>query len=245
MSVMTAEPSQMERVAIDPHVAFAELSKIMLGAEPLNLTLERIAQLACATMPEVNEVSMTLLEGGKARTAVFTGPLAVQLDERQYDNGFGPCLDAAVSGQTIMVDTGDPGGAYPDFAAAARRSGVTYSASVGLPVPERLVGAMNLYASTDQPLDRETVTVAETFAGYAAVAMANAALYTSTAELVKQLQTAMRTRGVIEQAKGILMAKHRYSGEEAFRDLAKASQHSNRKLRDIAQGIVDSTIDDD
>ena len=168
---MTAEPSQMERVAIDPHVAFAELSKIMLGAEPLNLTLERIAQLACDTMPEVDEVSMTLLEGGKARTAVFTGPLAVQLDERQYDNGFGPCLDAAVSGQTVMVDTGDPDGAYPDFAAAARRSGVTYSVSVGLPVPERLVGAMNLYASTDQPLDRETVTVAETFAGYAAVAM--------------------------------------------------------------------------
>jgi len=104
---------------------------------------------------------------------------------------------------------------------------------------------MNLYASTDQPLDRETVTVAETFAGYAAVAMANAALYTSTAELVKQLQTAMHTRGVIEQAKGILMAKHRYSGEQAFRDLAKASQQSNRKLRDIAQGVVDSTIDDD
>jgi AmiR/NasT family two-component response regulator len=75
--------------------------------------------------------------------------------------------------------------------------------------------------------------------------MANAALYTSTAELVKQLQTAMQTRGVIEQAKGILMAKHRYSGEQAFRDLAKASQHSNRKLRDIAQEIVDSTINDD
>src|SRR5215208_3273234 len=113
MSVMTAEPSQMERVAIDPHVAFAELSKIMLGAEPLNLTLERIAQLACATMPEVDEVSMTLLEGGKARTAVFTGPLAVQLDERQYDNGFGPCLDAAVSGQTIVVDRERPRGGLP------------------------------------------------------------------------------------------------------------------------------------
>jgi hypothetical protein len=76
MSVMTAEPSQIERDDIDPHVAFAELSKIMLGAEPLNLTLERIAELARATMPDVDEVSMTLLEGGKARTAVFTGPLA-------------------------------------------------------------------------------------------------------------------------------------------------------------------------
>jgi hypothetical protein len=46
---MTAELSQMERDVIDPHVAFAELSKIMLGAEPLNVTLERIAELARAT----------------------------------------------------------------------------------------------------------------------------------------------------------------------------------------------------
>jgi GAF domain-containing protein len=245
MRVMTAEPSQIERDVLDPPVAFAELSKIVHGAEPLNVTLERIAVLARATMPEVDEVSMTLLEDGKAKTAVFTGPLAIQLDECQYDTGFGPCLDASVSGQTIVVDTSDTDGAYPDFAEAARRCGVTHSVSVGLPVPERLVGAMNLYASTDQPLEGETVTVAETFAGYAAVAMANAALYTSTAELVKQLHTAMQTRAVIEQAKGILMAKHRYSGERAFRDLARASQHSNGKLRDIAQGIVDSTIDHD
>jgi hypothetical protein len=49
---MTAEPPQMERDVIDPHVAFAELSKIMLGAEPLNVTLERIAELARATRRE-------------------------------------------------------------------------------------------------------------------------------------------------------------------------------------------------
>ena len=89
---MTAEPSQIERDVLDPPVAFAELSKIVLGAEPLNVTLERIAVLARATMPEVDEVSMTLLEDGKAKTAVFTGLLAIQLDERQYDTGFGPAL---------------------------------------------------------------------------------------------------------------------------------------------------------
>jgi GAF domain-containing protein len=242
---MKAELLPVERDVVEPHVAFAELSKIMLGAEPLTATLERIAGLARATMPEVDEVSMTLLEGGKAKTAVFTGTLAIQLDERQYDTGFGPCLDAAGSGQTIVVDTSDPDATYPEFAQAARRAGVTHTVSVGLPVPERLVGALNVYASTAQPLDTDTVKVAETFAGYAAVAMANAALYTSTAELVKQLQTAMETRAVIEQAKGILMAKHRYSGDHAFRDLARASQKANRKLRDIAQGIVDSTIDVD
>src|SRR5215217_7448575 len=72
---MTAELSQMERDVLDPHVAFAELSKIMLGAEPLNRTLERIAELARAAMPDVDEVSMTLLEGGKAKNGGLHRPI--------------------------------------------------------------------------------------------------------------------------------------------------------------------------
>lgn len=245
VGVMLPEPSSIERDVVDPQAALAELSKIMHGREPLNTTLERIAQLARATMPEVDEVSMTLLEDGKARTAVFTGALAIQLDERQYDTGFGPCLDAAVSGETIVIDTSDPDVAYPDFARAARGCGVTHSVSVGLPVPDRVVGAMNLYASTATPPDDRTITVAETFASYAAVAMVNAALYTDIAELAKQLQLAMESRSVIGQAKGILIAKHRYSPDRAFRDLVRASQRSNRKLRDVAEEIVDFTIDHD
>ena len=104
---------------------------------------------------------------------------------------------------------------------------------------------MNLYASTANPPDSRTITVAETFASYAAVAMVNAALYTDIAELAKQLQIAMQSRSIIGQAKGILIARHRYSADHAFRDLVRASQRSNRKLRDVAKEIVDSTIDHD
>ena len=139
-------------------MAFAELSKIVLGAEPLNVTLERIAVLARATMPEVDEVSMTLLEDGKAKTAVFTGPLATQLDER-HDTGFGPAStprSAAKQSWWTLATARVLTLISPRQSAGC---GVTYSVSVGLPVPERLVGAMNLYALTDQPLEGETVTV--------------------------------------------------------------------------------------
>jgi GAF domain-containing protein len=219
--------------------AFAELSRIMFGEKSLDETLGQIAALARDTVPDIDEVSVTLVDREKAKTVVFTGELAVHLDERQYQNGTGPCLDAAVTGETVVVDVTDES-LYPDFAHSAKRAGVTHSVSIGLPVPNRVVGALNIYASTPHALSEETIALAQAFASYAGVAVANAALFNQSAELANQMRAAMQSRSVIEQAKGILMARHGYNADEAFKSLSKMSQDSNRKLRDIAQTVVDS-----
>ncbi|MEJ5868397.1 GAF and ANTAR domain-containing protein [Pseudokineococcus sp. 5B2Z-1] len=215
--------------------AFAELGRLMLD-QPLGQYLQRVADLAAGTLPGVDGLSVTLVEDGRARSAAFTTPVAAQLDERQYDAGFGPCLDAAQSGDTLRVDVATDG-VYPAFARTAARLGVRSAASVGMPVPHRVVGALNLY-STSGDLDEETLVLARTFASYAAVALANASLYGSTARLADQLQEAMRSRAVIEQAKGVLMAVHRVDADEAFARLSRASQDANRKLRDMAGELV-------
>jgi AmiR/NasT family two-component response regulator len=80
--------------------------------------------------------------------------------------------------------------------------------------------------------------LAQTFAGHAAVALANAYLYHSTAELARHLQTAMDSRAVIEQAKGIVMAERRCGPDEAFAFLTAVSQETNRKVRDVAAALV-------
>jgi len=211
----------------------------MFGEKSLDETLGQIAALACDTIPDIDEVSVTLVDREKAKTVVFTGELAVHLDERQYKNGVGPCLDAALTGETVVVDVTDES-LYPDFARSAQRAGVTHSMSIGLPVPNRVVGALNIYASTPHPRSEETLALAQAFASYAGAAVANAALYNHNAELADQRRTAMQSRSVIEQAKGILMARHGYDADDAFKSLSKTSQDSNRKLRDIAQTIIDS-----
>jgi len=80
--------------------------------------------------------------------------------------------------------------------------------------------------------------LAQTFAGYAAVALANAHLYDVTATLAQHLQAAMENRAVIEQAKGIVMAERHCTADEAFAILSKLSQDSNRKVRDVAAALV-------
>jgi GAF domain-containing protein len=228
------------QASVDPAAAFAELSRIMLGAQPLTATLERVAVLAAGVVPGADEVSVTLMDGDRPRTVAFTGSLASVLDERQYDAGFGPCMDAAVTGNTIAIDDTATDELYPHFSRLAARNGIRHTLSVGMPIPQRTIGALNIYGRELNPFDEEARRLAATFAGYAAVSLANAALYTSTAELAAQMQQAMESRAVIEQAKGVLMRDNRCSADEAFAMLVRASNIANRKLRDIAQAVVES-----
>jgi GAF domain-containing protein len=237
--VSTPDPDDIQPPR-DPRAAFAELSKIMLGERPLSATLERVAELAKQTIPGATNVSVTLLQDGEVASAAFTGPLAAQLDERQYESGFGPCMDAATSGTTITIDDTAHSPSYPDFARAAARHGVRHTMSIGLPVQRQTIGALNVYGTDDIPFDEAKQELANAFASYAAVAVANAGVYASTATLAANLQRALDSRAVIDQAKGILMARHRgMSADAAFDLLSKESQLANRKLRDIAQDLVD------
>jgi GAF domain-containing protein len=235
------DPSDIEPTGgqPDPRAAFAELSKIMLGAQPLSETLSRVAELAKQTIPGAAEVSVTLMQDGTVTSVSFTGPLAVQLDERQYESGFGPCMDAATSGRTISIDDTANSSTYPDFARAAARKGVRHTMSIGLPVQRQTIGALNVYGTDDTPFDGAKQELATAFASYAAVAVANAGVYATTATLAANLQRALDSRAVIDQAKGILMARHGLSPDAAFHHLSKQSQVTQRKLRDIAADLVD------
>jgi GAF domain-containing protein len=227
------------QAVMEPQEAFAELSRLVVGEQPLGQVLARVAELAAACTPGAEEVSVTLLEGEQARSAAFTGRLAARLDERQYEAGFGPCLDAAQSGQTIRVDDTDSDETYPDYAAIASRAGVSNSVSVGMPLPQRILGGINVYRFGDPPLDADSVQILQVFAGFAAIALANHSLYSSAVALSRHLQVAMQSRAVIEQAKGVLAATLHCSPEDAFQHLVKESQRTNRKLRDLAAEIVE------
>jgi GAF domain-containing protein len=230
-------------MAHDTPTAYGELARIVLADRPLTPTLSRIAEIARDAVPGADDVSVTLIQNGKARSVAFAGDskLAATLDERQYEDGFGPCLDAAVTGRTIAIaDTSVPDEIYPDFAALAQREGVWHTISVGMPTQHEVTGALNIYSHGEQgPLGPEAAAAAAGIAGYLAVAVTNAALYSGALELVAQMQQAMASRAVIEQAKGVVMQSRGVGEEVAFEVLRRASSHSNRKLRDIAQEIVD------
>ena len=239
----TQKPADQRELDVprDAMSAFAELGKINLSRSDLTHVLQRVAELAKAVIPGVTEASVTLMVGGTAETAAFTGPMAMTLDERQYNSGAGPCLDAATNRATYLVEDTAKDELWPDVSQAASEIGVRSIAVRRHPGPGRGRRRHQPLLHRAGPFDLDAVTLGETFANYAAVALANAYLYSTTAALAEQMSAAMESRAVIEQAKGILMARQNISADDAFALLARASQTSNRKLRDIAAGIVNGT----
>ena len=181
---------------------------------------------------------MTLVEDGRAKTVALTGRLAMSLDERQYERGFGPCLDSIVGGQQVHIGSMRGDTRWPDFAAHAVREGAGSSLSIPVPVQREVAAALNIYAFDEDAFDEQSVELAGTFAAYAGVALANMHLYEAQGRVAEQLQQAMRSRAVIEQAKGVLMAERRCTAEDAFHLLVDLSQRSNRKLKDVAEALV-------
>jgi transcriptional regulator with GAF, ATPase, and Fis domain len=129
---------------------------------------------------------------------------------------------------------------WPQWAARAHQAGASSSLSIGLPIHDKVTGALNIYAIKPDAFDTDAVILGQTFAGYAAVALSNAHLYDAQATLAQQMQAAMQSRAVIEQAKGIIMGSRRCTADEAFSILTRISQDTNRKLRDVAAGLVAS-----
>jgi GAF domain-containing protein len=176
---------------MDPTAAFHESGLLAFSETPIDGLLHQLAALAKRTVPGAAEVSVTLSRGRGAHTAAFTGGLAVDLDERQYERGHGPCLDALASGGTLILDDMTSEARWPDFVALALDAGCLSCLSVGLPVHASAAGAFNFYATEPQAFDDDAVTVARTFAGYAAVALANAHLHDAQANVADLLRTAM------------------------------------------------------
>jgi GAF domain-containing protein len=229
---------------LDPTDAFGQLGRIKIGESDVNGVLDQVAHLAKRAIPGADEVSVTLIRDKDAYTAAYTGEIAVDLDKWQYAHGYGPCLDASASAATVLLPDMATERRWTRWPAEAQRAGIHSSLSIGLPVDDEVTGALNIYATKPEAFDDDAVILGQTFAGYAAVAIANAHLYDAQAGLAQHLQAAMQSRAVIEQAKGIIMGSRRCTADEAFGILGRISQETNHKLRDVAAALVSTTVPD-
>ncbi|HEX3825580.1 MAG TPA: GAF and ANTAR domain-containing protein [Mycobacteriales bacterium] len=172
-------------------------------------------------------------------TAASTSEFAVRVDNCQYEFGDGPCLEALRLGKTVIVADQAADSRWPEYADCAVAAGVGSSVSVPLMVEAHHIAAPNIYGDRPGAFGQQAVEAAEALAVYAAVVLANADLYFTATSRAEQMNAAMESRAVIEQAKGVLMGARRCTAEEAFAILVKLSQQSGRKLRDVATALID------
>jgi GAF domain-containing protein len=181
---------------------------------------------------------VSLLVADKATSPVYTGQLALDCDESQYGRGYGPCLHAATSGQLTEIADTHSETRWADYCRRAAERGARGSLSVPLPVSEQLAGALNIYVREPDAFDDDIRAAATRFAPYAAVAIANMHAYEESRNLADNLAIALKNRAVIDQAKGILIERYKLSQDQAFHTLARMSMASHRKLRMVAEDLV-------
>jgi GAF domain-containing protein len=232
-------PKHVSTASPDPPTAFASLSGLVYADRPLADTLQKMSVLATQVLSEAPEVSLTLIEREQGLTAATSGPIALALDLRQYDDGDGPCLDAARYGQTVRLTIDGPDQRYRNLRQAAQEKGVTHTVSLGLSTGDQVMGAMNIHNITGRPLSEKSEEIARTFAVCIGIVLGNAEQHRQAATRADNLEVALRTRAPIEQAKGMLMTRHHCTSEEAFAMLTRLSQSTHVKIRDIAQNLVD------
>jgi GAF domain-containing protein len=219
-----------------------ELSRVVLVDRTLDEVLGDITVLAAAGIPGADAASITLIRGDRAFTAAHHGEMALAADELQYERGYGPCMDAGRGNVVLRVDDMRQESRWPDYVSRVLDTGVRSSLSVPLPFQGASIGALNIYSTRPEAFaGPESLDAGLQVAEAIAVAVVNADAHAQVREQARNMRMAMDSRAVIEQAKGVLMAQRHVDADQAFDMLREASQRYNRKLRDIAEGIVAST----
>jgi GAF domain-containing protein len=219
--------------------AMADLTDA-LETEPAEAEiLDAVCAEAVRAIPGADMASITAIRDGEPATAAFTDERAVEIDRAQYAAAAGPCLQAAETGELVRVPLVTAGQEWPEFTTHARGLGVGSYLAAPLRVDERLSGALNLFGYGDHGFAETDSRLLQLYTTVVSFGLRTTRRYRQARQRTTDLETAMRSRAVIEQAKGILMAVHRISADDAMKRLVVESQRTNVKLRDVATRFVE------
>jgi len=195
-------------------------------------TLRAIVEGAAHLVPGARWAGISMIQGRRVVAVVPTDPIVTKLDELQSELGDGPCLTALRDHHTVHIADMSAETRWPEFTRKAMDVGVHCLLSFQLFVRSENLGALNLYGGEAGVFSDDSIDVGTILAQHAAIALVG-----STAE--KHFQSALASRDIIGQAKGILMQRENLTGLQAFHLLTRASQETNVKLVDVARWLIE------
>jgi GAF domain-containing protein len=158
----------------------------------------------------------------------------------QLQNSQGPCLDAYHSGQPVLCASLDDDAAqkWPLFAPAARDAGFAAVYALPMRLRDQVIGAVNLFSDTVGRMTADEIELAQSLADVATIGILHERIVRRHDEVTGQLQTALNSRILIEQAKGVIAERLGLSVADAFTSLRRHARNTNTKLTDVAAAVV-------
>ncbi|MEO9137977.1 MAG: GAF and ANTAR domain-containing protein [Jatrophihabitans sp.] len=209
--------------------------------------LHRVAVFAVGAIPGADGAGVTLLRpdrnDNRVEALAASDPFVAEIDQIQYvDVNEGPCITAALERRTVRSGSLGAEPLWPRFGPRVGRLGVHSVLSLPLLLPAQVVGAINVYARAKSAFDDRAAELGETYARPAAVAVHNAHVLSRALTLTEQLQAALVSRPIIDQAIGLVRARSGATTEEAMDRLRAISHREQRKLSEVAQNLIDLAV---
>ena len=191
---------------------------------------------ACVDLLGVTSAGIMLADqSGSLRVFASTNEESRVLELLELQNNDGPCLEAFRTGKLIEgVDLSRFTGRWPHFVAAATAARINTAYAVPLRLRDQMIGALNLFQSGTKALSLRDLQVARVLADMAAIGIIHHWSIRHGEVLTEQLQGALDTRVIIEQAKGIVAQRQGLSMGESFRYLLQLARSSHRPIADVA-----------
>lgn len=211
-----------------------ELIASFAGEIAVDDALGRVTAAAVELIAGVDYADVLLIEDGQYRSLKPTSPIMTQLDAAQRELEEGPCLQAAAVDAVIRSADVRNDPRWPRFGAAAAEAGVGAVLSYQLYTSSKGSGALNLFSRSTRTFDPQAETIGAMLATHVAALIISA-------DREHQFKSALASRDVIGQAKGIIMERFRVDAVRAFELLTRLSGDRNTPVRQIAQALVDHT----
>jgi len=178
-------------------------------------------------------------DGDVLRYATASDERATRVEQVQEDAQSGPCHEAYVSGEVVAVRDLDDCGRWPRYSEMAEQVGLRAVLGVPMQIDGARVGALNTFASIPRTWDDADVAAARVLADVATSFLAHASELDRARRTAEQLQHALDSRVVLEQAKGMVAAHRGIQVDEAFRVLRRHARDRGATLHSVAQAVVE------
>ncbi len=223
--------------------AFVSMAGSLATGHDVN---ELLTQLAadCARLLDVSAVGLLLADPrGALHVVAASSERVADLEAFQAQRAQGPCHTCYLDGQAVNVpDLAASAARWPEFAAVAAKAGVASVHAVPMRLRDAIVGALNLFGATPGPLKDEDLRLAQALADVATIALIQDRAATDKNLVNEQLQNALDSRVILEQAKGVLS----YSGDldmpAAYAVLRQYARDHNIKLTELSSALVNRAV---
>ena len=196
----------------------------------------------CVQFLDIAAAGLLLTDGqGTLRLMAASSERSRLLELFQVQADQGPCLDCFRTGQPISVADLAADGRWPRFTVAAGECGFAAVHAIPMRLRAEVIGALNFFDVEPGPLDPGKLRIGQALADVATIGLIQQRANHDRDVLTQQLQTALNSRILIEQAKGVLAERLGLDMADAFTVLRATARNRNRNLSDLAHALVDGT----